>query len=170
MGSAGLDEEGGLVVEEGLDTAATLRPPALLVEPIAWASGNWLVVMGRLLHDERDFELLESMVAYLLGVTETDVATMRRVLSSRLSVPDVERAMSTAQKLHQQGVEEGLQKGLQEGLQKGRAAIVARQLTFRFGALSEAVQARLAAATVDELDRFAERILGASRIEDLLGE
>ena len=59
--------------------------------------------------------------------------------------------------------------GRMEGELRGRAAIVARQLTRRFGALSPEVAARIAAASVDELDTIADRLLAAQSIEEAVG-
>ncbi|HVZ33110.1 MAG TPA: DUF4351 domain-containing protein, partial [Polyangiaceae bacterium] len=59
--------------------------------------------------------------------------------------------------------------GRMEGELRGRAAIVARQLTRRFGALSPEVAARISAASVDELDTIADRLLAAQSIEEALG-
>jgi hypothetical protein len=60
-------------------------------------------------------------------------------------------------------------KGEVRGEQAGRAALVARQLGVRFGALSEAVHATLAAASVAELDAVGERLLTAKTLPEALG-
>ena len=43
-----------------------------------------------------------------------------------------------------------------------------RQLTIRFGALAEDAKARIAAASADELDAIAERLLTAQTLEEAL--
>ena len=58
--------------------------------------------------------------------------------------------------------------GKKEGLQKGRAEVVMRLLTIRFGALAEDVKARIATATADELDTIGERLLTARTLEEAL--
>ena len=55
-----------------------------------------------------------------------------------------------------------------EGKKTGRAEVVTRQLTIRFGALAEDVKARIAASTADELDAIAERLLTAQTLEEAL--
>ncbi len=45
-----------------------------------------------------------------------------------------------------------LEQGRAEGVEQGRAGIVARQLELRFGALPEAVRARVRGASADELE------------------
>ena len=59
--------------------------------------------------------------------------------------------------------------GLSEGEAKGRAEIVLRQLTLRFGSLSEADRARIQGASAAELDRIGERLLTASTLNEALG-
>ncbi|MBI5780746.1 MAG: DUF4351 domain-containing protein [Rhodocyclales bacterium] len=69
--------------------------------------------------------------------------------------------------------QEVAQKALQQGTQKGRlegeALALQRQLTRRFGPLPEWVQARLRSASAEELETWAERVLDATRLEDVFG-
>jgi hypothetical protein len=51
----------------------------------------------------------------------------------------------------------------------GRAEIILKQLATRYGALSDAVEARIRAAGSAELDRLAERVLTARTLEEALG-
>ncbi|KIG12688.1 Mobile element protein [Enhygromyxa salina] len=80
----------------------------------------------------------------------------------REQIPKVEDiAVTIAEELH----EEGLKKGIQQGRQEGRVGLLGRQLALKFGGLPTAYAARIAAATEEELDRYAERILCAVTIE-----
>lgn len=54
------------------------------------------------------------------------------------------------------------------GRAEGRVAILQRQLTLRFGPLPNGVTERLAAATIEELDAIAERLLDAPSLEEAL--
>ena len=67
-----------------------------------------------------------------------------------------------------EGRREGRREGLQEGLQQGELAVITRQLQRRFGPLSEDVHRRLANASADMLLVWAERLLTAQRIEDVI--
>jgi len=67
----------------------------------------------------------------------------------------------------EQGMQQGKQQGLQAGLGQGRQAVLQRLLTKRFGSLPDWVLARLAAATPDELDQFAEALLDAPDLESV---
>jgi hypothetical protein len=56
----------------------------------------------------------------------------------------------------------------QQGMEKGERAILAKQLTLRFGKLGAFAQSRLDAATPVELELWAERILTAASVEDVV--
>ena len=66
-----------------------------------------------------------------------------------------------AERITKLAAEEGLQQGLQQGKREEGVAILARLLTKRFGPLSEETRARLASASLDQLDLWADRILDA---------
>ena len=53
----------------------------------------------------------------------------------------------------QRGLQKGLQQGLQKGLRQGQLGLLADLLAERFGALDEAVQARLEQADEETLKR-----------------
>jgi hypothetical protein len=58
--------------------------------------------------------------------------------------------------------------GRAEGVAEGRAALIARQLAIRFGALSEKAQSVLSGASIAELDAMGERLLAACTLEEVL--
>ncbi len=64
----------------------------------------------------------------------------------------------------------GKAEGKAEGEAKGRAALLARLLTRRFGRLPAAIGARLDAAPSDQLDRWAERLLDATSLDDVFAD
>jgi flagellar biosynthesis/type III secretory pathway protein FliH len=67
-------------------------------------------------------------------------------------------------------VAEGVEKGLEQGLEKGRATLadlIARQLTLRFGPLSDAILKRLATSSIEQLDAIGERLLSAESLKDV---
>jgi hypothetical protein len=55
------------------------------------------------------------------------------------------------------------------GRAEGRAALLQRQLTRRFGSLPAEAVERLSTATIDELDAIGERLLSAATLEEALG-
>jgi len=58
--------------------------------------------------------------------------------------------------------------GCAEGERSGRAALIVRQLTLRFGPLGTEVQGRIAAASIPEMDALAERLLTARTVQEAL--
>lgn len=66
-------------------------------------------------------------------------------------------------------VAEGKAEGIKIGRVEGRADLVERQLTLRFGALSEDVRARIAVSSLSQLDVIGERLLTARTLEEALG-
>jgi hypothetical protein len=66
---------------------------------------------------------------------------------------------------YQQQVHDGESRGRRQGAQR----LVLKQLGLRFGELPAAVVAQVEAAEVSELETWAERVLTASRLEDVLG-
>jgi len=71
------------------------------------------------------------------------------------------------------GIEEGRRKGLEEGREEGREEgerrVLRRLLERRFGALPPWAEQRLASAGVDELEGWADRLLGAGDLAGVLG-
>lgn len=95
----------------------------------------------------------------VLARPELDVRTVadafRRVAGSEAG----EVVMSTAQELIDQGV--------QQGVQQGQRELLEMLLREKFGKLAQPVLARLSAATADELQTWAKRLVSAKRIDDV---
>ncbi|TDI39912.1 MAG: DUF4351 domain-containing protein [Acidobacteria bacterium] len=67
-----------------------------------------------------------------------------------------------------EGLEEGREKGLIEGLIEGKREALLRQLTKKFGSLSEDVTAHVRALqAVDEIDVYLDRVLTATSLEEM---
>jgi predicted transposase/invertase (TIGR01784 family) len=67
-----------------------------------------------------------------------------------------------------EGETEGEAKGRAEGEAKGRAALLLKQLGLRFGHLGPATRERVEAASVEQLDGWAERVLTAETLDEAL--
>lgn len=74
----------------------------------------------------------------------------------------------------EKGMQKGMQKGLETGLAKGRAeggsALLGRMLNRRFGPLPKSIIDRLAHATPDQLEIWADRVLEADKLDDVFAE
>jgi flagellar biosynthesis/type III secretory pathway protein FliH len=68
------------------------------------------------------------------------------------------------------GMEQGMLQGVQQGIQQGEALLLQRQLTRRFGELSAALLAKLAAATPAQLETWGDRVLDAMSLDEVFGD
>jgi hypothetical protein len=66
-------------------------------------------------------------------------------------------------------IRKGMKLGKAEGKAEGRMEIILKQLAKRYGALSEAIEARVRSVGSAELDEVAERLLTAGTVEEALG-
>ncbi len=64
-------------------------------------------------------------------------------------------------------LEEGREEGRAEGRLEERRSLVMKQLVLKFGPATAEVERRVAKASADELERWAERVLTAARIEEV---
>ena len=63
----------------------------------------------------------------------------------------------------------GEAKGEARGEARGEAKLLLRQLRRRFGALPESTEARILAASADQLDAWGEAVLSARTLEEFFG-
>jgi hypothetical protein len=63
----------------------------------------------------------------------------------------------------------GIEKGLQQGVQQGEAAALKRLLARRFGAIPSEISAQIAAASVEEIERWFDQAIEAQRLDDVFG-
>ena len=94
-----------------------------------------------------------------MEVSDEPVERLRDVPSSELAKEQVERFMSTAEKLRQEGEK--------KGVKKGSAELLLRQIGLRFGEVPEYVVARIRRASARDVNRWAERILTVESLEEL---
>jgi hypothetical protein len=66
-------------------------------------------------------------------------------------------------------VAEGEARGVAMGEAKGRAALIVKLLTSRFGPLTHQIETRIAEASIEELDQIGERLLTAQTLDEALG-
>ncbi len=91
----------------------------------------------------------------------SDVLTWHEALRRDMAFMDEQVRQREAR---EDGMAEGRAKGLAEGRTEGQAALLERQLSRRFGPLSEEHLAILLTATAQELERIADRVLDARDI------
>jgi Domain of unknown function (DUF4351) len=59
--------------------------------------------------------------------------------------------------------------GRAEGRAEGKAELLIRQATLKFGPLPQEIERQVRMRAAEELDRMAERLLGAASVEEMLG-
>lgn len=67
-------------------------------------------------------------------------------------------------------LEEGRTQGRQEGREEGRIAVLTKLLSLKFGELPAQIHARLTSAGIAELDKWAERLLRATAIDEVFAD
>jgi hypothetical protein len=77
-----------------------------------------------------------------------------------------ELKMTLAEKFDQ-WAEEYMRQGMEKGVGQGEALLLQRQLTRRFGPLPAAVIARIAAASVPEIETWGDRVLDAASLDEV---
>jgi hypothetical protein len=78
-----------------------------------------------------------------------------------------ERKMPYVTSVERRATERGIQQGLQQGMQQGEEKVLERQLTRRFGPLSETTRQRLKNATLEQLECWTDNILDAASLEEV---
>lgn len=88
--------------------------------------------------------------------------------------PDEAKTMSSfAERFIQQGIQQGIQRGKEEGKeegkQEGEAVMLLRLLQLKFGDVPTAIRQEIERADAQTLLQWSERVLTATRIEQVIG-
>ena len=86
---------------------------------------------------------------------------------TELARVEEEMSMPYITSIERMGLERGRQEGLQQGLLQGEATVLRRLLTRRFGPLPLWADERLAQASPQELERWADRVLDAPHLDEI---
>ena len=70
----------------------------------------------------------------------------------------------------QEWKQQGLDEGRKEGRKEGQCELLGKQLEHRFGPLDASARERLAKATPEQIERWAERVLDAPSLEDVMAD
>ncbi len=81
---------------------------------------------------------------------------------------EVETMSSFAERFRQEGMQQGMQQGIQRGMQQAEKTVLLRQLRQKFGEVPLEARRRIEAADAETLLEWLDRVLSASRIEDVL--
>jgi hypothetical protein len=119
---------------------------------------RWLDVLGQVAQARNGVEALSAFLEYAFRVGEVHPEDLRQ-LALQLGPAAQEAYMTAAQKL----TEESYARGRSEG----KAELLVRQLSLKFGPLAQDVRERILNASSDLLDLWAERVITASSLEDI---
>ncbi|WP_462323749.1 Rpn family recombination-promoting nuclease/putative transposase [Desulfoplanes sp.] len=121
--------------------------------------------LAKLDESESSMRWLEVVFRYMVQTMDISEKDMQDIAHRTLSASKEDTVMTLAQRLESKGRMEGVQLGELSG----RNAILNRQMRKRFGSyLDSRVQEKLRNATPEQLDLWAERILDAATIEDVI--
>ena len=109
-------------------------------------------------------ESLGILVWYAFRISDPDTSSVRQWLETDVGGLLLEAYQTTAER----GTEQTRMIALAKADVNGRLEILRKLLTLKFGTLSREVEARLNLARVSDLDRWAERVLSAQSIHEVL--
>jgi predicted transposase YdaD len=132
---------------------------------------GWIDMVERVLRAPGGLEALAMLLHYVLRVSGAQPEELRALLEESLGAEGREAYMKTgAEQLIEQGREQGLEQGREQGRAQGRAEMLIRQLGRRFGAVEPTLATRVRSGSADELDRWADRILGAATLAEVFAD
>jgi hypothetical protein len=124
--------------------------------------GRWKELIAAVLAERDGTRALTALFRYILQTNPTVQRDVLRGLLPGDRGTEVEEAVMN-------WFEREVDQGRRDGRREGERRVLLKQLQLRFGELPAAVIARVEAAEVPELDVWTERVLMASRLEDVLG-
>jgi hypothetical protein len=133
--------------------------------------GELISLLGVWLNDRPD---LRRMFAIWIRATLMRKPEYRIVLPQlddlqELKVMLADRLEEWALDYKAQGVQQGRQEGRQEGEKKGEALALQRLLTKRFGPISHDMTARIADASMEQIEAWFDLAIDAVQIDDVFG-
>ncbi|MFS8066845.1 MAG: Rpn family recombination-promoting nuclease/putative transposase, partial [Byssovorax sp.] len=128
--------------------------------------GRWKELIAAVLAERDGTRALTALFRYILQTNPTVEREVLRGLLPEDGGAEVEEAVMN---WFEREVDRGRRDGRREGERTAERRVVLKLLRLRFGELPAAVVARVEAAEVPELDVWTERVMTASRLEDVLG-
>jgi hypothetical protein len=123
--------------------------------------GRWKELIAAVLAERDGTRALTALLRYILQTNPTVERDVLRGLLPEDRGAEVEEAVMN-------WFEREMDRGRQDGRREGERHMLLKQLRLRFGELPATIVARVEAAEVPELEVWIERVMTASRIEDVL--
>lgn len=122
----------------------------------------WLSVLAEIYALADGASRLRALLDYIASVVGEPSEDNLNIIGGALPEPVKETVMTWAEALTQRGEERGRTKHARQTLR--------RQLTLRYGDLSSEITARIDEAPVDQLDRWLDRIVIASTLDEVFAD
>ena len=120
---------------------------------------RWSSLLRRVSRSAAARDCLQALSSYILETTDLSLARLESTLASIVGDREV-NMITTAERIRR--------KARKEGRQEGRIELLLLQLTARFGPLPEATEALVRDASAETLDQWAEEVLTAKTLKQLL--
>lgn len=145
---------------------------------------GWADVVREVVWAPNGLEALLLVMRYILLVNDHIEPEALQAFLERVAGPEAKDTIMTAgerliqqgeergiQKGIQQGIEQGIEQGIQKGIQQGQRALLLRLLQRRFGSqVGAETERRLAVASSEQIATWAERVLSAATLTELLAD
>ena len=98
---------------------------------------------------------------------------MLEVLSTNRALEQIieeeEKMLSQVEQTRLPSYRIGMEQGMQQGMQQGEGKLLERLIIRRFGiqAITESIRQKLAIASVEDLEQWADNILDAKKLDDV---
>ncbi|MBO6939764.1 MAG: Rpn family recombination-promoting nuclease/putative transposase [Deltaproteobacteria bacterium] len=123
---------------------------------------RWASLLLETLTEPDGLRAFESLLRYLVAVREDDFVDALVKATNDAEVETI--AMTYKERLIEQGRAEGEARGRAKGRAEGVRELLSKLLQLKFGPLDEATAERLAAADLELLELWSERVLTAERL------
>lgn len=127
------------------------------------------VAHGRDADTEKAVQIALAAEIALLDLDAERSTLYRDILSEALSEA-ARRALQSMNPAKYEYRSEFAKRYFGQGLAEGRAELILKQLTLRFGELPESARSAIHGAQIEDLDRIGERLLTAASLEEVLGK
>lgn len=127
---------------------------------------EWRHWLTEILDQPDGLSRLEALLDYISNVVGPPTVENLEVIVAELPELAGKRVRTWAESLVQDGIEKGIEKGTRLGARR----LLSTQLEQRFGPLSPSVAKRVAEASMDQLERWATRMLDAASAEEVVAD
>jgi hypothetical protein len=142
--------------------------PRCSIEEFPARVRGWGQLVRDTLTHPRGRDVLRALISWFLGNARANHEQIRTIMSKTTEEDAPVRTM--LDEILAIGAARGREEGRVEGRLTGLHQLFRSLLTTRFGPLDQATTTRVAGADAASIDRWSQRLLTASRLEDVFGE